>query len=107
MASSGRGTNLVRGHETGASITVMIVDDHPLYRDGLAALLAVHPDLELVAEAGDGAQAVELFPAHRPVITLMDLSLPTMIGIVPIERITAEFPTSRIIALPSYEGDAA
>src|SRR5258708_4381642 len=106
MASSGRGTNLVRGHKTGASITVMTVDDHPLYRDGLAALLAVHPDLELVAEAGDGAQAVELFRVHRPDITLMDLSMPTMSGVVAIERITAEFPNARIIALTTYEGDA-
>lgn len=84
----------------------MTVDDHPVYRDGLAALLAVHDDFELVAEAGDGREAVEFFRAHRPDVTLMDLSMPTMGGAEAIERITAEFEDARIIALTTYEGDA-
>jgi DNA-binding NarL/FixJ family response regulator len=56
-----------------AAIRVMTVDDQPMYRDGLASVLAMHPDLELVAEAGDGTAAVEVFRARRPDVTLMDL----------------------------------
>jgi len=84
----------------------MTADDHPLYRDGLAALLAIHDDLELVAEAGNGALAVALFREHRPDITLMDLSMPTMGGAEAIAKIVGEFPDARIIALTTYEGDA-
>jgi DNA-binding NarL/FixJ family response regulator len=84
----------------------MTVDDHPVYRDGLAALLAVHIDFELVAEAGDGREAIELFRLHRPDITLMDLSMPLMGGAEAIERIMDEFEDARIIALTTYEGDA-
>lgn len=84
----------------------MTVDDHPLYRDGLAALLALHADLELVAEAGDGLEAVELFRVHQPDVTLMDLSMPRMGGAQAIEIITAEFPEARIVALTTYQGDA-
>jgi two-component system, NarL family, response regulator len=84
----------------------MIVDDHPIYRDGLAALLSVHPDLSLVAEAGNGALAIELFQMHRPDVTLMDLSMPVLGGSDAIAAITAEFPKARIIALTTYQGDA-
>ena len=84
----------------------MTCDDHPIFRDGLAALLGVHPDLQLVAEAGDGAEAVELYRAHRPDVTLMDLSMPGMGGVQAIGFITAEFPEARIIALTTYQGDA-
>jgi DNA-binding NarL/FixJ family response regulator len=105
MVPSGSDADLVRGREPAATIRVMTVDDHPVYRDGLAALLAVSDDLELVAEASDGAEAVELFRAHEPDVTLMDLSMPTMGGVAAIERIIAEFPTARIIALTTYEGD--
>jgi DNA-binding NarL/FixJ family response regulator len=84
----------------------MTVDDHPLYRDGLAALIALYPDFVLVAEAGDGAEAVELFRVHHPDVTLMDLSMPRMDGTQAIESIRAEFPEARIIALTTYHGDA-
>jgi DNA-binding NarL/FixJ family response regulator len=84
----------------------MTVDDHPLYRDGVGALLALHPDLELVAEAADGAEAIELFRAYQPDVTLMDLSMPRMGGAEAIERIRSEFPNARIIALTTYQGDA-
>jgi DNA-binding NarL/FixJ family response regulator len=87
-------------------IRVMTVDDHPVYRDGLAALLAVHPDFELVAEAGDGSEAIEMFRSLRPDVTLMDLSMPVMGGAAAIEHITAEFPDAKIIALTTFEGDA-
>ena len=91
---------------SGTVIRVMTVDDHPIFRDGLAALLAFYKDFELVAEAPDGAQAVALFRTHRPDVTLMDLSMPVMGGAQATEVITSEFPDARIIALTTYEGDA-
>ena len=90
----------------GSAIRVMAVDDHPIFRDGLAALLAVHPDLQLVAEAGDGAEAVALYRAHRPDVTLMDLSMPGMGGPEATGAIIAAFPGARVIALTTYDGDA-
>lgn len=87
-------------------IRVMAVDDHPIFRDGLRALLALHDDLELIAEAGNGAQAVEVFRQHRPDVTLMDLSMPVMGGVDAVARICSEFPSARIIALTTYDGDA-
>ncbi len=89
-----------------STIRVMTVDDHPIYRDGLAALLAVHSDLQLVAEAGDGGEAIELFRTHKPDVTLMDLSMPRVGGAEAIEKIVAEFPEARIIAITTYQGDA-
>ncbi len=91
---------------SGTAIKVMTVDDHPIFRDGLAALLSFYKDFELVAEAADGAQAVQLFRIHRPDVTLMDLSMPVMGGAQATETITSEFPDARIIALTTYEGDA-
>jgi len=88
-----------------ARIRVMTVDDHPIFRGGLAALLAAYPDLKLVAEAGNGRQAVELFRVHRPDVTLMDLSMPVMGGVEAIGHIIAEFPDARIIALTTWDGD--
>ena len=88
-----------------AGIRVMAVDDHPIFRGGLAALLAAYPDLKLVAEASNGRQAVELFRVHRPDVTLMDLSMPVMGGAEAIGHIIAEFPDARIIALTSWDGD--
>jgi DNA-binding NarL/FixJ family response regulator len=84
----------------------MTVDDHPVYRDGLAALLAVHADFELVAEAANGREAIELFRAQRPDVTLMDLSMPVMGGAEAIEQIAREFGDAKIIALTTYDGDA-
>ena len=86
-------------------IRVLAVDDHPIYRDGLAAVLALHPDLELVAEAGDGAAAVEAHRVHQPDVTLMDLSMPVMGGVEAIARIIEQSPIARIIALTTYQGD--
>lgn len=86
-------------------IRVMVVDDHPIYRDGLAAVLELHPDLELVAEAGDGADAVDAYRDWQPDVTLMDLSMPVMSGADAIARIVEEFPSARIIALTTYQGD--
>lgn len=84
----------------------MTVDDHPIYRDGLAAVLALQPDLEVVAEAADGAAAIEMFRARQPDVTLMDLSMPIMGGTEAIGQIVSAFPTAKIIALTTYAGDA-
>jgi DNA-binding NarL/FixJ family response regulator len=84
----------------------MAVDDHPIYRGGLAALLGAYPDFQLVAEAAHGREALERFREHRPDITLMDLSMPIMGGVDAIAAIVSEFPGARIIALTTWDGDA-
>jgi DNA-binding NarL/FixJ family response regulator len=103
MAAIGRVADLDRGAVP--QIRVLAVDDHPMYRAGLTAVLSLHADLEVVAEAGDGARAVELFRTHRPDVTLMDLRMPVMGGADAIETITVEFPDAKIIALTTYQGD--
>jgi DNA-binding NarL/FixJ family response regulator len=91
--------------EAAAPIGVMIVDDHPVYRDGLAAVLGSQDDLRLVAEAGTGEEAVDLFRAHRPDVTLMDLNMPGMGGTRAIETIVSDFPDARIVTLTTFQGD--
>jgi len=86
-------------------IRVLIVDDHPVVRTGLAAVIAQEPDLELVAEAENGARAVALFRDHQPDVVLMDLRMPAMDGVEAIRTITADYPAARILALTTYEGD--
>jgi DNA-binding NarL/FixJ family response regulator len=86
-------------------IRVLSVDDHALLREGIAALVGNHADMELVAEACDGREAVELFRKHRPDVTLMDLQMPEMGGIDAIGAIRSEFPEARIIVLTTYTGD--
>jgi DNA-binding NarL/FixJ family response regulator len=90
----------------GRLIRLMTVDDHPIYRGGLAALIGAYSDLRLVAEAANGREAVESFRQHRPDVTLMDLSMPVMGGVEAIDAIVAEFPGARIIALTTWDGDA-
>jgi DNA-binding NarL/FixJ family response regulator len=83
----------------------MAVDDHPLYRHGIAAVVSVQADLKLVAEAANGREAIQQFRAHRPDVTLMDLQMPEMSGLDAIRAIVAEFPDARIIVLTTYAGD--
>lgn len=87
-------------------IRVLSVDDHPLFREGVAALLAGQSDLTLIAEASNGREAVEQFRRHRPDVTLMDLQMPEMNGVDAMVAICEEFPSARIIVLTTYVGDA-
>jgi DNA-binding NarL/FixJ family response regulator len=89
-----------------AHIRVLVADDHPVVRAGLSAVIAQQSDLELVAEAENGARAVALFREQRPDVALMDLRMPLMDGVEAIHAITTEFPDARILALTTYEGDA-
>lgn len=86
-------------------IRVLSADDHPLLREGIAALIGNQTDMELVAEACNGREALEQFRKHRPDITLMDLQMPEMNGIDAISAIRCEFPEARIIILTTHAGD--
>ncbi len=86
-------------------IRIFSVDDHPLLREGIAALVNAEPDMKLVAEACNGNEAVDKFRLYRPEITLMDLQMPGINGTEAIGRIIAEFPEARIIVLTTYTGD--
>jgi DNA-binding NarL/FixJ family response regulator len=86
-------------------IRVLSVDDHALLREGIAALIGNQSDMELVAEAVNGREAVELFRKHQPDVTLMDLQMPEMNGIDALSAIRGEFPEARIIVLTTYTGD--
>jgi DNA-binding NarL/FixJ family response regulator len=88
------------------AIRVLVVDDHPMMRDGIAVGLADEADIVLVAEASDGNSGIEAFRKHRPDVTLMDLAMPGMNGIEALQAIRAEFPAACIIVLTTYRGDA-
>ncbi|HEU4894144.1 MAG TPA: response regulator transcription factor [Vicinamibacterales bacterium] len=87
------------------TIRVLTVDDHPLFRNGVAALLGSQPDMRLVAEGGNGREAILQFRTHRPDVTLMDLQMPEMDGLEATIAIRAEFPDARIIVLTTYVAD--
>jgi len=87
-------------------IRILIADDHPLLRDGVAGLVADQPDMELVGEASSGREAIEQFRKHLPYVTLLDLQMPEMNGIDAILAIRSEFPEARIVVLTTYTGDA-
>ena len=86
-------------------IRLLVVDDHPLLRFGVAALVANHPDIVLVAEASDGREGVEKFRIHNPDVTLMDLQMPGMSGIDALMAIREFQPEARVIILTTYSGD--
>jgi DNA-binding NarL/FixJ family response regulator len=86
-------------------IRILAVDDHPVVRQGIAGLVAVHSDMSLVAEASNGREAIQQFRAHHPDVTLMDLQMPEMNGLDATIAIRGEFPESRIIMLTTYAGD--
>jgi DNA-binding NarL/FixJ family response regulator len=89
-----------------SSIRILIVDDHPLIREGVSAVLSGQNDMSLVGEATTGREAIESFRRHLPDVTLMDLRMPDMNGIDAISVIRSEFPAARIVVLTTYAGDA-
>ncbi|WP_031011004.1 response regulator [Streptomyces sp. NRRL F-5727] len=88
-----------------ATVKVLIADDQPLVRHGLALMLAPEPGFEVVAEAADGAEAVRLAHEHRPDVVVMDIRMPVLDGIAATERLTAELPDCRVLALSTFDMD--
>jgi DNA-binding NarL/FixJ family response regulator len=86
-------------------IRIFCVDDHPLLRQGIAAIINNQSDMQLVAEAATGREAIQMFREHKPDVTLMDLRLPDISGIDSLIAIRTEFPEARIIMLTTFEGD--
>ena len=90
----------------GAPIRVLIADDHPLMREGIAAVIGSQPDMEVAGEAGDGEEAVAEYRRLRPDVTLVDLQMPKLNGMETIHAIRAEFPTACLAILTTFRGDA-
>jgi DNA-binding NarL/FixJ family response regulator len=86
-------------------IRILSVDDHPIILQGIAGLIAVESDMQIVAEAANGREALQQFRKHRPDVTLMDLQMPEMSGLDATTAIRAEFPDARVIVLTTYAGD--
>jgi len=93
------------GNPDGVRMRIMITDDHPVVREGFAAMIGTEPDMTVVAQARSGEEAIDLFRRVRPDVTLMDLRMPGMGGVEAIRALRREFPDSRIIALTTYDGD--
>ena len=89
------------------TITLVVADDHPIVRGGIVALLAAEPDVEVVAEAADGHEAVSAALEHRPSVVLTDLRMPNLDGVGAIEAIRAEWPDAAIVVLTTYDTDEA
>jgi DNA-binding NarL/FixJ family response regulator len=87
------------------AIRVMLVDDHPIVREGLAAIIERRADMTVVAEADNGREALDRYREHRPDVTLMDLRMPEMDGVAAIQTIRKDFPEARILVLTTYDGD--
>ena len=90
---------------TPGKATVLVVDDHALLRTGVANIINQEPDLRVVAEAGNGLEAVEAFERHRPDVTLLDLRMPVMEGVEAVRRIRERDPDARVIVLTTYDTD--
>ncbi len=88
-----------------AKIRVMVIDDHPIVRQGVISVIAAQPDIQVIAEGSSGEEALTLFHRHRPDVTLMDLRLPGISGVEAIRNIRGAFPDSRFIVLTTHDGD--
>jgi DNA-binding NarL/FixJ family response regulator len=86
-------------------IRLLVVDDHPIFRDGIIGLLADQADMQLIGQGCNGQEAIQQYRAHRPDITLMDLQMPIMSGMDAVIAIRGEFPVAKIIVLTTYKGD--
>jgi DNA-binding NarL/FixJ family response regulator len=107
MGSAGQSLSLSEVSQVDASarIRVLTVDDHPLLREGITAIINNQPDMVLVAGASSGRDGIQKFQEHRPDVTLMDLRLPDLTGIDAVIAIRSEFPEARIIMLSTFNGD--
>jgi len=92
-------------NEPVTKIRVMLADDHPVVRDGLAAIVNQQPDMEVVAEAGDGEQAIALYETHLPDVLLLDLRMPKHDGVVVVQRVLEGHPKARVLIITTYDGD--
>lgn len=93
------------GSRGAPAVRILCVDDHPLVREGVAAVIGAQPDLELVGSAATGREAIELFKGLHPDVTLMDLKMPDMSGIEVIRALRSEYPLARFIVVTTYPGD--
>ena len=86
-------------------IKILLVDDQPLFREGLRTLLSVHSDFEIVGEAGNGQEAINLARSHNPSVVLMDLQMPVLDGVAATRRLHEEYPQCRVIVLTTFDDD--
>jgi len=91
--------------DVASPMRILVVDDHPVFREGVSALVSGQSDMSIVAQASNGREAIQQFRTHQPDITLMDLQLPEMNGLDALSAIRGEFPEARIIVLTTYAGD--
>ena len=87
------------------SIKILLVDDQPLFREGLRTLLSVHSDFEIVGEAGNGEEAIRMVGSNRPSVVLMDLQMPVLDGVAATHRLHKEYPECRVIVLTTFDDD--
>jgi two-component system NarL family response regulator len=86
-------------------IRVILADDHPVVRDGLAAIVNQQPDMEVVAEAGDGEQAISLYEQHNPDVMVLDLRMPKLDGAAVVQQVLEKHPKARLLIMTTYDGD--
>ncbi|GAC1451539.1 MAG: response regulator transcription factor [Steroidobacteraceae bacterium] len=91
--------------EMKSGIRIVLVDDHPVVRDGLAAMINQQEDMEVVAEAGDGEEAIALFERHRPDVMVLDLRMPKRDGVAVVQHVLQMNPKARILIITTYDGD--